>query len=108
MDHDARPSVTVAIVQGFNDFLKNSSGAPENVQKLKNEAGINLIITNLDDPDGMGTFVQYRVAFYVAGDFESLVNYFLLLDGYLQFKNKQLARASPFEGNLFFDREGVL
>ena len=37
------------------------------------------------------------MAFYVAGELESLNNAFMLLDGYLQYKNKQLARATPFE-----------
>ena len=64
---------------------------PENVQKLQAEAGIKLVLTNLDrrrnpvrfapthlctslllflpqdDPENLGCFVQYRVAFYVAG-----------------------------------------
>ena len=51
VDHDARPSVSVAIVQGLNDYLKSAPGLPENVQKLQNEAGIKLVLTNLEDPD---------------------------------------------------------
>ena len=47
--------------------------------------------------NSLGCFVQYRVSFYVAGEIESLTNAFMLLDGYLQYKNKQLARATPFE-----------
>ena len=47
--------------------------------------------------NSLGCFVQYRVAFYVAGELESLNNAFMLIDGYLQYKNKQLARATPFE-----------
>ena len=31
------------------------------------------------------------MAFFVAGETESLSNFFLLFDGYLSFKNKQLA-----------------
>ena len=98
VDHDARPSVSVNIVGGLNEYLKASKGLPESVQKLQSEAGIKLVITNLDDPDSLGCFAQYRVAFFVAGEVESLANFFLLFDGYLAFKNKQLARASPFEG----------
>ena len=56
------------------------------------------MLPNRDGPDSLGCFTQYRVAFYVAGEFESLMNAFMLLDEYLQFKSKQLARASPFEG----------
>ena len=102
IDHDARPSVSVAVVQGLNDYLKQTPGAPDNVQKLQIDAGIKLVLTNLDDPDSLGCFVQYRVGLYVAGEFESLTNAFMLLDGYLQFKMKQLARASPFEGSFLF------
>ena len=101
INHDARPSVSVAVVQGLNDYLKQTPGAPENVQKLQSEAGIKIVLTNLDDPDSLGCFVQYRVGLYVAGEFESMVNAFMLLDGYLQFKMKQLARASHFEGTSF-------
>jgi len=45
----------------------------------------------------LGCFVQYRVAFYVAGEVDALVNAFMLLDGYFQFMAKRLARATPFE-----------
>ena len=78
------------MVQSLNDYLKSAQGLPETVQKLQSEAGIKLVLTNLDDPDALGCFVQYRVAFYVAGEIESLTNAFMLLDGHLQFKNKQL------------------
>ena len=67
------------------------------MQKLQQEAGIKLVLTNTEDPDSIGTFVQYRAAFYVAGEMESVVNFFLLLDGYFNFKARQLARATPFE-----------
>ena len=51
LDHDARPSVSVAIIQGMNDYLKSAPGLPENAHQLQNEAGIKLVLTNLDDPD---------------------------------------------------------
>ncbi len=70
---------------------------PDTVQKPQAEAGIKLIMTNQDDPDSIGCFVQYRVAFYVAGETDSLSNFIMLLDSYFQFKAKQLARATPFE-----------
>ena len=83
--------VSVNIIGGLNEFLKTSPSMPENVQKLQAEAGIKLVLTNLDrrrnpvrfapthlctslllfppqdDPEDLGCFVQYRVAFYVAG-----------------------------------------
>ena len=105
IDHDARPSVTVSIVSQLNDFLKEnartSPGLPDSVQKLQAEAGIKLVIANTEDPDGIGSFVQYRVAFYVAGDSDALTNFFMLLDGYLNYKSKQLARATPFQVHIY-------
>ena len=42
-----------------------------------------------DDKDNLGCFVQYRVAFYCAGDEDSLTNFFMLLDSFLSFRVKQ-------------------
>ena len=55
------------------------------------------MLANTEDPDAIGTFVQFRVAFYIAGELDSLNNLFMLMDGYLLYKNKQFARATPFE-----------
>ena len=86
LEHDARPSITVNILASFNDFLKESArsnaGMPDTVQKLQAEAGIKIIMTNQDDPDSIGCFVQYRIALYVAGEADSLCNFFMLLDRY--------------------------
>ena len=105
IEHDARPSITVNILASFNDFLKenarSNAGMPDTVQKLQADAGIKLVMTNQDDPDNVGCFVQYRVAFYVAGEADSLSNFFMLLDSYFQFKAKQLARATPFEVHIY-------
>ena len=101
-EHDARPSISINVVNQFNEFLRenarSSPGLPDSVQKLQAEAGIKLVLANTEDPDGIGSFVQYRVAFYIAGENDSLINFFMLLDGYLTYKAKQLARATPFEG----------
>ena len=35
------------------------------------------------------------------GEFDSLTNAFHLFDGFLQFKSKQLARATPFEVHIY-------
>ena len=100
-----RPSVTVNIVAQFNDFLKdtakNDADRPDSLQKLQNEAGCRLILTDTNDPDGVGCFVQWRVAFYIAGDNDQLLNFFHLLDSYFQHKAKQFARASPFEVHVY-------
>ena len=41
------------------------------------------------------------VAFYVAGDADSLTNFFMLLDNFLTFRVKQYARSSPFEVHVY-------
>ena len=35
----------------LSNTAKSAPGVPENVQKLQNEAGIKLVLTNLEDPD---------------------------------------------------------
>ena len=55
------------------------------------------VLTSKEDKDNCGCFVQYRVAFYIAGDEDSLQNFFLLLDSFLQFRAKQYARQNNFE-----------
>ena len=82
--------VSVNIIQGLNDYLKSSPALPENVKKLEQEvrlssrvdgicvwggllelgrrgnlhaeAAIKLVLTNLEDPDSLGCFAQYRSA----------------------------------------------
>ena len=48
VEHDARPSVSVNIVASMNEYLKAAKGLPESVQKLQSDAGIKLVIANLD------------------------------------------------------------
>ena len=66
MEHQARPSALFNVRDSFNDFLKenarSNAGMPDTVQKLQAEAGIKLIMTNQDDPDSIGCFVQYRLS----------------------------------------------
>ena len=47
--------MTVNLVAQFNEFLREQAkggGTVDTLQKLKAEAGISLVLTNLDDPDG--------------------------------------------------------
>ena len=99
MDHDARPPVSVNIRRSLEEYLKTDSLGVgiDTIQKLQSECGIKLTMTGTEDPEGVDCFVQYRVAFYVAGREAALVNFFMFLDGYLGFKCKQFARAAPFE-----------
>ena len=99
MNHDASPSISVNIRRSLEEYLKKDSLGVgiDSVQKLQSECGIKLMMTGTEDPESVGCFVQYRIAFYVAGGEAALHNFFMFLDGYLEFKSKQFARATPFE-----------
>lgn len=55
--------------RSFNEFLAEAGKDAEDFPKTLDEvskAGIRLTLADATDPDGVG-FVQWRVAFYVAG-----------------------------------------
>ena len=98
VDHDARPSISVNIRRSLEEYLKEAGQDEiDTIQKLQTTGGIKLTMTGKDDTDSLGCFVQYRIAFYVAGAMSALENFFMLFDGYMQYKAKQFARATPFE-----------
>ena len=103
--HEARPSVAFDIVGSFNDFLKSAHAdneeIPPSLTELTRDGGIKLILTNTEDPDNVGCFVQWRVAFYVAGADGSLKNFMLLIDDFFKFKEQQMAREHPFEVHVY-------
>ena len=90
--HDARPSVTYDMFRTFNAFLAATQAeGPKSVRELENQCAIKLVITTTEDQDGIGTFVQWRVAFYVGGQApDALNNFLLLLDEFWTFKAKTL------------------
>ena len=100
IDHAAQRGVTFQMREGFNDFLLSTHATeksiPPTLQELDKIAGVRLVVTDRTDPDDVG-FVQWRVAFYVAGD---LRNFLLLLDDWFKYKAKCLARGQPFEVHL--------
>ena len=75
MEHDCRPSATYQIRDSFNEFLakarKENESIPEDVRQME-ELGLRLVVTDQADPDGVGTYVQWRPVFYIAGDDESV------------------------------------
>ena len=77
MEHDCRPSATYQIRDSFNEFLakarKENESIPEDMRQIE-ELGIRLVVTDQADPDGVGTYVQWRPVFYIAGDEESVEN----------------------------------
>ena len=76
--------------RSFNDFLqqaardKSDESYPKTLEDLS-KAGIRLVIADSNDPDSVG-FVQWRVAFYVAGEDGSVLNFLSLFDDYLLWK----------------------
>ena len=75
--------------RSFNDFLQQaardkSDEYPRTLDELT-KAGIRLVIADSNNPDNVG-FVQWRVAFYVAGEDGSVLHYLSLFDDYLSWK----------------------
>ena len=71
IEHAARPSIMFGLRESFTDFLKTvntkSEGEiPATLDDLQG-SGIRLVISDKQDPDNAG-FVQWRCAFYCAGD----------------------------------------
>ena len=98
--HSARPSVTYNMVVSFNEFLKEAhtedGEIPKTVPDLSRQAGIRIVVTSPDDPEGLGCFVRWRTGFYVAGSEVSLQNFLYLLDRFFIWKEKKMARERPF------------
>jgi hypothetical protein len=86
----------VSARRSFNEFLaeagKDADNLPKSLDDLS-KAGIRLTLADATDPDGVG-FVQWRVAFYVAGEDGSVLNFFNLFDDFLV----QMARGSTLYG----------
>ena len=79
----------------FNEFLeeagRGSDDFPKSLDKLS-AAGIRLVQADSNDPNGVG-FVQWRVAWYVAGeDGDSVLNFLALWDDFMVSKSKAMAK----------------
>eukprot|EP00973_Karenia_brevis_P041718 5773832-Karenia_brevis.AAC.1 len=103
MQHEARPSITFGIMDEMNSFLRKrnakDNGFPASLKELQEEAGIRLVLTDRTDPDEVG-YIQWRVAFYVAGDEGSLQNFLYFLDDFFLQKSDMMARVEPFKVHL--------
>ena len=98
--HEAQRSITFQMRDSFNDFLASAKDAdgtmPANVQQLEAAAGVKLVVTDRADPESVG-FQPWRVAFYCV----DAPNFLRLLDGWFQYKEKQLAREQPVQVVLY-------
>ena len=95
ISHEARPSATYDMVRTFNAFLSGmqAQGMPKTARELESQCGIKLVITTTEDQDGIGSFVQWRVSFYVGGAApKALNNFLLLLDDFWHFKAKSMGQ----------------
>ena len=97
MKHEARPSALFDLNRSFGDFLKSmhadDESMPATLQDMQS-CGIKLVLTDSQDPDGVGTFVHWRAAFYVVGDTQAkpVANFMMLLDEFWPFKSKAMGR----------------
>ena len=97
MKHDARPSCLFDLNRSFGDFLKamhaDDESMPATLQDMQS-CGIKLVLTDSQDPDGVGTFVHWRAAFYVVGDPQAkpVANFMMLLDEFWPYKSKAMGR----------------
>ena len=76
------------IYNKFAAFLAEheDDSMPHAVAELHKKAFIRMVVTDARDPDGVGTFVRWRTAFYCAGQTqEALRNCMLLLDVFMEF-----------------------
>ena len=96
MEHGARPSALFGIRRSFEDFLRSAhsdnDSIPTTLAELE-KAGVTLVLTDTEDPDGVG-FIQWRTAWYVAGeeDARPVINFLLLLDDFWKHTSKRLSR----------------
>ena len=65
----------------FQKRARNPTVFPKSLDEVA-KAGIRLVVADSNDPDGIG-FVQWRVAFYVAGSEGAVLNWLNLFDDFL-------------------------
>ena len=97
--HNVPRAVTYQFREKFNTFLHESAGVPDNIQQLQDECSIRYILGDKNDPLDVG-FVQWRNAFYVVGDEESLNNFLLLLDAFFAHLSTAMAREKNLEAHI--------
>ena len=102
VEHNARDSITVGFRETFTKFLQQEEEAPESLTELAEQNLMKLVITDNRDPDGAG-FIQWRAAFYVAGQSnDDLHNFLYLLDAFFVWANKDRSRKITTRSLVFF------
>ena len=78
----------------FNELLAEAGKEADNFQKTLDKvskAGIRLTPGDATDPETVA-FVQWRIAFYVAGGDGSVLDFCNLFDDFLVWKSKAMAK----------------
>ena len=104
IEHAARPSILYDSISSWQDYLKKAhsedDSVPGSLGELTTQCGCKLVISDASDPEGVG-YVQWRAAWYVAGDSHGAVDNMLgLIDQWLAFKATQTAKEMPYEVRL--------
>ena len=104
MEHAARPSVLFDQISAWGDFLKKAhaedASTPASLSELTGQCGCKLVISDSSDPESVG-FVQWRSAWYVAGDDTGAVDNMLsLIHEWLCYKAAQAGKDLPYEVRL--------
>ena len=94
--HPAPRAVTYQFREKLSTFLHETPGVPDSIQQLQDECGVRFLIGDRNDPLDVG-FVQWRIAFYVVGNEDSLNNFLLLLDAFWVHLADKMAREKNFD-----------
>ena len=62
LQHEARDSLCVNVMDRWNAFLTQHPGTPDTAVELQQQAKIKLVVTDNSDPDKIGTFQRWRPA----------------------------------------------
>ena len=82
--HDARPAVTYQVTTTFQAYIRHCDPTfPSELREFEEQWRAKLVLTNDEDEDAVG-FHACRVAWYNAGDSETLKNLCLFLDSYFR------------------------
>ncbi len=99
MCHEARPSLLFDAMGSWNDYLRelheDDEEVPANIQELQ-RLFIKFVSTSSDDPDNIG-MVPWRPALYVCGKEDNLKNALALVDDWLAYKQKRMAKEKAFD-----------
>ena len=97
--HEARPSLLFDAMGSWNEFLRelneDDDTVPASIQELQ-RLFIKFVSTSSEDPDNIG-MVPWRPALYVCGNEDNLKNALALVDDWLAYKQRRMAKEKAFD-----------